>query len=268
MLCVSVIIQHITVYEKNLIAINIHFSEIPKKGCAMTNSEMFLELYKDLEELLEVKYSNGKKYPGSAVMRFYNDDEGKRWREELNICREMRNVLAHHAQIGGKPVFEPSDEVVDVLRRILEYVKNPPVALSIATPAAMLVTCDPDDSAEDVIRMMKERGYSHVPVVDGGVLKGVFSVGTVFSMVEKYGSGGVRESSRIRDFGEFLPIDRHTTESFGFVADSAPYSGLKQRFTAKGPHERRLAALFVTANGRKEEKLLGIITPWDMIKEK
>lgn len=201
-------------------------------------------------------------------MRFYNDDEGKKWREELNICREMRNMLAHHAQIGGKPVFEPSDEVVDVLRRILDDVKNPPVAMTIATPASMLVTCDPDDLAENVIHMMKKQGYSHVPVVERGVLKGVFSVGTVFSMVDKYGPGNVREGARIRDFEEFLPVDRHTTESFGFVSDSAPYSGLKQRFTAKGPHERRLAALFVTANGNPGEKLLGIITPWDMIKGK
>lgn len=234
----------------------------------MNNADIFLELYKNLEELLEVRYSGGKKYPGSAVMRFYNDDDGKKWREEINICREMRNMLSHHAQIGGKPVFEPSDEVINVLRRILEDVKNPPVAMSIATPAAKLVTCDPDDIAESVIHMMKERGYSHMPVVENGVLKGVFSVGTVFSMVDKYGADGVAVGARIRDFGEFLPIDKHTTECFGFVSDSAPYSGLKQRFTAKGPHERRLAALFVTANGRQEEKLLGIITPWDMIKGK
>ncbi len=234
----------------------------------MHNADVFLELYKNLEELLEVKYSDGRKYPGSAVMRFYNDDEGKKWREELNICREMRNMLSHHAQIGGKPVFEPSDEIVELLRRILNDVKNPPVAMSIATPAKNLVTCDHDDIAENVIRMMKERGYSHVPVLDGGRLAGVFSVGTVFSMVDKYGADGVRKGARIRDFEEFLPIDRHTTECFGFVSDSAPFSGLKQRFTAKGPHERRLAALFVTNSGNKNEKLLGIITPWDMIKGK
>lgn len=234
----------------------------------MNNADIFLELYKNLEELLEVRYSNGKKYPGSAVVRFYNDDAGKKWREEINICREMRNMLSHHAQIGGKPVFEPSDEVVKVLRRILEDVKNPPVAMSIATPAEKIVSCDPDDLAEDIIHMMKEHGYSHVPVMDRGVLKGVFSVGTVFSMVDKYGADSVEKGAKIRDYGEFLPIDKHTTECFGFVADSAPYSGLKQRFTAKGPHERRLAALFVTANGRQDEKLLGIITPWDMIKGK
>lgn len=234
----------------------------------MHNSDIFLELYKNLEELLEVKYSNGRNYPGSAVIRFYNDDDGKKWREELNICREMRNMLSHHAQIGGVPVFEPSDEVIKILRRILEDVKNPPVAMSIATPANQLVSCRLDDSAEDVIRSMKGHGYSHVPVIEGGRLVGVFSVGTVFSMMDKYGAGGVKKDSHISDFKEFLPIDKHLTECFGFVSDSAPFKGLKQRFTANGPREKRLVALFVTENGNKNEKILGIITPWDMIKEK
>lgn len=230
----------------------------------MSNAEKFLELYKALEELLTVKYSDGRKYTGSTVMRFYNDDEGKKWREELNICREMRNMLSHHAKVGGKPVFEPSIEVIGVLRQIVDEVKNPPVAMTVATPADKLVTCDHGDTVRDVIHMMKEQGYSHVPVLEKDRLAGVFSAGTVFSAVEKYGD--VRDGARIRDFAEFLPPERHETETFGFVSDSAPYSGLKYRFTAKGPRERRLAALFVTANGNKHEPLLGMITPWDMIK--
>ena len=234
----------------------------------MRNSDIFLELYKNLEELLEVKYSVGKKYTGSAVMKYYNDDESKKWREELNICREMRNMLSHHAKIGGKPVFEPSDEIVEVLRRILGDVKNPPVSMSIATPASRLITCVEDDLAENVIHKMREHGYSHVPVMDSGRLVGVFSVGTVFSMIEKYGVDGVPRGAKVRDFEEFLPVENHMTECFGFVSDSAAFSGLKQRFTAKGPRERRVAALFVTANGNKNEKLLGMITPWDMIKGK
>lgn len=233
----------------------------------MSNSEIFLELYKNLEELLTARFSDGgKRSPGSAVMRYYNDDEGRKWREELNLCREMRNMLSHHAQIGGEPVFEPSDAVIGVLKQILTDVENPPVAMTIATPAAKLVTCDQGDRAEDIIKMMRDKGYSHVPVLEKGRLVGVFSVGTVFSMVEKYGPAAIPEGAAVGDFSEFLPPDRHTTESFGFVSGNSPYGGLKHKFTAKGPKERRVAALFVTSSGNKTEKLLGIITPWDMIK--
>jgi len=232
----------------------------------MTNSDIFLELYKELEELLTVKYSGSKKPVGSAVMRYFNDDEGKKWREELNICREMRNMLSHHAMIGGKAVFEPSDEIIGILQRILSEVKNPPVAMTIATPYKALYTCTVDDSVEEVAHNMKMRGYSHVPVMKGRRLIGVFSVGTVFAMVEKYGTGAFTPDDVIGDMREFLPINSHITESFGFVSDSAAFSGLKSRFTAKSPADMRLAALFVTENGNPGEDLLGMITPWDMIK--
>lgn len=38
-------------------------------------------------------------------------------------------MLSHHAQIGGEDIFQPSDSVVDVMREILDSVKNPPVAV-------------------------------------------------------------------------------------------------------------------------------------------
>lgn len=232
----------------------------------MSNADAFLELYKNLEELLEVRYSDGRKYAGSTVMRFYNDEDGKKWREELNVCREMRNMLSHHADIDGQPVFEPSDAVLRVLENIIEDVKNPPVAMSIATPAKSLLTCSYGDKAEDVMRKMKECGYSHVPVIEDGRLVGVFSVGTAFSMIEKYGLDRFRSNVLIGELAEFLPIDRHMTESFGFTADTTPYRSLRNRFAGNGPKNRRLAALFVTQNGRENGKVLGIITPWDMIK--
>ncbi len=232
----------------------------------MSKADLFLELYKTLEQLLEVKYSDGRKLPGSTVMRYYNDEESKKWREELNICREMRNVLSHHADIGGQPVFEPSDAVINVLRRIIDEVKNPPVAMNFATPAPQIFFCKYDDKVEYAVRRMKEKGYSHLPVIENGKLVGVFSVGTLFSMMGKYGIERFQSGVLIRDFKEFLPIDKHLTESFAFVAKDSPYSSLKHKFSAKGPKHRRLAALFVTETGRENERILGIITPWDMIK--
>lgn len=233
----------------------------------MTRADIFIDLYKNLEELLWSRYSDGKQYSGSAVMRYYNSDEGKKWREELNVCREMRNILSHHASIDGEAVFEPSEGVISALERIIEDVKNPPMARTIATPSARLVTCRLSDLLDKTVAVMKERGYSHVPVVERGRLCGVFSVGTVFSMLEKYGAKRIEENSHISDFSEFLPIDRHMTETFGFVPEDAPYSSLKASFVARGPKHRRIAALFVTPSGKKDEPLSGIITPWDMIKE-
>ena len=45
------------------------------------------------------------------------------------------------------------------------------------------------------------------------------------------------------------------------------FDDLKDRFTYLGPQKKRLAAIFVTRTGKEKEPLLGMITPWDMIRK-
>jgi CBS domain-containing protein len=40
-------------------------------------------------------------------------------------------------------------------------------------------TCTPDDDTESLMRIMTERRIRHVPVVDGGRLSGIVSIGDV-----------------------------------------------------------------------------------------
>lgn len=42
-----------------------------------------------------------------------------------------------------------------------------------------LVTCRPGDGVEDVMRLMTDRRVRHVPVLDGGSLVGIVSIGDV-----------------------------------------------------------------------------------------
>ena len=60
--------------------------------------EKFLELYKEMEGLLKEKYM-GEATRSGVVMKFINSLEGKRFREKLNTCREIRNILAHSPDI-------------------------------------------------------------------------------------------------------------------------------------------------------------------------
>ena len=41
---------------------------------------------------------------------------------------------------------------------------------------------------------------------------------------------------------------------------------IKELFNHEGPEVRRVAAVFVTQNGKKNTALLGMITPWDIMK--
>lgn len=232
----------------------------------MTNARIFLDLYNTLEELLRAKYTTPDRRISNVVLRYANEIEGRKWREELDLCREIRNMLSHHARYEGEDIFQPSDALIDLLREVIDAVENPPVAMTICTPVNKLLVCRENDRATDIIRKMHSAGYSHVPLVRNGSLVGVFSAGAIFSCLEKYGTSTVSGETLISEFDEFLPVDAHKTEAYRFVDPSATYYGLKSHFDPAGPAKLRIAAVFVTRNGKKNGELLGMITPWDMIR--
>lgn len=223
--------------------------------------ESFLNAYRDLEEVLAVKYGQR-----AGTVQLFASGEGARYFEELNLFREMRNLLSHHGRIDGSPVVLPSEQALKKLLEILEYAKNPPMALSLATPAEKLCRARLSDELSRIIEVMEKRGYSHIPVLtkNKGVF-GVFSVGTLFSYARSNPQSAI-EGMTLRDMSAYLPPEKHTTEKFAFVSPEASLYGIKELFTAPGPNHRRVAAVFVTEDGRQSSRLLGMITPWDVFK--
>lgn len=225
----------------------------------------FLNLYKMIEDTLEEKYTRqGRRY-SSVVMEFINSPEGEPWREKMDMCREIRNLMTHTADFGEEAVITPAQGVVEMLREIYEYLQKPPMALSYATPYAQLLKASPADPVLPLMRAMSRRGFSHVPVMRGDGMVGVFSVSSVFSNVLS-GSGRITNDMRVRDFGELLSIENHMAEQFAFISEQATLPEAQAMFDRK--EKKRMAALFVTKDGLPDGKLMGMITPWDVLRRK
>lgn len=229
-------------------------------------SNEFLNLYRTLEDILTNKYTNQKRKYFNAIIQYTNDDEGRKYKEELNLFREIRNLLSHHPEINGENVIEPSQSVIDTLREIIYSVENPPMAMTIATPIHHLVTATLNSSVTDIIKQMDDRGFSHIPILNEQILYGVFSVSTLFTYFRENGRERLETTTVMDHFKEFLPIEVHTTETFKFKSAKSTYYELKDEFSIFGPKKMRVAAIFITENGSKNKPLLGMITPWDLIR--
>lgn len=228
----------------------------------MSRGEIFLNLYRELEEVLSAE--NGGSRPGLIQDFAYN--EGYRYREDLLLFREIRNLLSHHGEIDGEDAVIASEAAVNRLREVLEFAKNPPAAMNAAIPVNELYTASLSDKVSEVIENMESRGFSHVPIINaGGVLTGVFSVGTLFTFARRR-KGQAPAELRLAELEELLRADRHTTEQFAFVSTDAPCSQIKKLFRSEGPGVRRVAAVFVTSDGTERGRLLGMITPWDILR--
>ena len=233
----------------------------------METAYEFLDLYKQLEDALANRLKAGDPRRGSVVVDFMNSTEGAPYKERLNLCREIRNVMTHSADVAGEPVVTPSGAVIQSLREVVEAVKQPCLALSCATPADQLLMADLDDGAVSLMKQMEQRGFSHVPVLREGRLAGVFSVSTVFSAGLQGRKFTLTESTRVRDFEALLPVEKHISERFCFLPEDALLPEACEAFEAKGREKRRrVAAVFLTADGTQRSRLRGMLTPWDLLR--
>lgn len=224
----------------------------------------FLDIYKQLEEELENKYKGAKRRSTSVVMEFLRDSESEPVRDELDLCREIRNMLTHNANLAGEPVLQPSAPVVDALRNTLEFVRRPPLAIDFATKADRLMCADLEQKVLRLMQIMDENGYSHIPVMRGGKFFGVFSVGSVFLYQLKTGGRAITAQTELKDLAEYLDI-RERMENYEFVPKAETYTAVRRKFERIRGKNKRISVIFITETGHPGERLLGMLTPWDVL---
>ncbi len=226
----------------------------------------FLDLYKQLEEVLEEKYRNARRRCSSVVMEFLQDYDSTPVREKLDVCREIRNLLTHSANLGGEPIVEPSAQVVKALREALEFVKRPPLALEYAVKGEQIMKAGLNQKVLRLMEIMERNGYSHIPVMRNGELFGVFSAGAVFLYQLRSGGKAITPNTTLRDLGKYLDLGEHM-ENYEFVPRSETYISVRKKFEKFRGKNKRISAIFITETGRPDQRLLGMLTPWDVLGE-
>lgn len=229
-------------------------------------SEEFIDLYKQLEDALEEKFSGKKRRFSSVIYEYINSYESAQVRDELNLCREIRNLLTHNANFGGMPIVEPSEPVMEALKGVIEYVRRPPLALEFATVGSRILCAKPTDKILKLMETMDRNGFSHIPVLDGEKFLGVFSVSTIFSAVLRSPAFSIGADTTIASLAQHLPVDRHV-ENFAFVARDTSSVQAKRMFEKIRGKNKRLSVIFITETGTRDEPLLGMLSPWDLMKE-
>lgn len=97
---------------------------------------------------------------------------------------DLVNDLRHY-NIGAMVVQDDAGTLLgivserDVVRRLAEQGNDLLQRPISAIMTRVVVTCDPDDTVDDLTLVMTERRIRHVPVVRAGELVGIVSIGDV-----------------------------------------------------------------------------------------
>lgn len=228
----------------------------------MSRADEFLDLYRELEDVAAEQYNLLK--DGHVVYNLSGRPEFRSFKADLDYCRDVRNLLSHKPKIGCHYVVEPSKEMVEFLRSTINKIIHPLKAADLMIPMTKILWKGRNDLVLPVLYDMLEHTYTHIPILENGAVVGVLSESTILSYLVDEEIIEVNSSVRFSDLEKYLKIENHKSESFRFVSKNALKSQLDEMFSNALNRGDRIGMVFVTQNGKKNEKILGLITAWDL----
>lgn len=224
---------------------------------------IFRELCNKFEDLVRIKYK--VKDEEGAFYILSNQKEYKKFEKDINLIRKIRNLLSHgECKVEGKIAIEINENIIEKLKEIISLLENPPLVASRYITEMFVV--DLEEKLENLIKTMNEKKISHVPVLDKDKkLVGVFSENTIFSKLSEDEIIEIGKEYKVKDYEKYIKLENHSSEYFDFIKRNEELASAQNLFNKSIKKDKKLVMLFVTENGKKTEKILGIITPWDLL---
>ena len=159
-------------------------------------------------------------------------------------------------------IAEPNDRAVAEIERIVETITNPPKV--IPRFQTEVLTLQITESVVEAVKSMYDRSFSQIPVYDGDEFTGVLTTNTVARWLGSCAEVDIISltETTIASVLEYTEDeDNHV-----FLGRSATLFEVQDRFQTYEGRGKRLEAILVTDSGKPTEKLLGVVTIWDLPK--
>lgn len=237
-----------------------------------SNSDRFISAYNQLDKYMERNLGgdrgNTTYYHRVNAMASRNATFRKR-KELLHSFGELRNAIVHDfGRNSIEIIAEPHLAHVEVFEKILHEVMDPPNALEkLAVKRQDIFALKPEDLALTAIQKMTRENYSYLPLLSNDQLVGVFSEESVFAYLSEHGSMDLSKGLKIKDFQAYTKLDAHRNEAFQFASRLETVADLEERLRSVKEGDKRLEVIFITERGKSSEKLLGMVTIWDLARD-
>lgn len=231
-------------------------------------TQQFNKLFQRFERLVKEKTqsNDGTKFL-QAVQKL--ETKNSFIKENYHLIEDLyalRNVFSHRER--GRLIASISDEALVSLQYLLEQLKKPRTVASVFMQKDGVYQARTDDMVSRVMRHMDEHVYTHVPVWQEERLIGVFAYSSLFAWLtdaqKKSRDTVVFEKQYMSDISpRFL---NSPAVNFKFVSEKLSAFEIHPIFQDAVTKRKRLDVLLITKNGKRDEKISGLITPWDLNK--
>lgn len=226
-----------------------------------SNHEQFLKLYDELDELLRTTWGDKEVFLDRVAKAGYKrgtPDYGK-----LHAIHKVRSTLSHS---NGLPFdIVVGDDWLSYLQKHISRAAGRRYASQMCISSVYTTTWT--ERTRTVLQKMHECEYSHVPIVEhDGRVVGVLGEDSIVhrSLREEMGIDGGTTVAELKPYCQLSEGRGPRSETIGFIGKKAPMFEVVNRFETALRDRRRLSLLIVTENGHSTDRMIGIITVWDL----
>jgi CBS domain-containing protein len=234
---------------------------------AADSSSKFLSIYNEIDHHMR-KVLNVPSYTDHGTLLRQMSEKNRLFEsyyKDLKLFAELRNLLVHNPYPDrASPLIIPHDYIIKRYNDIRSTVLHPKKAIDIAVKTEHIYQTSLDANVIEVMQAMNDKTYTHVPVVLGEKMIGVFSENTILTYLVQNKDAIIPKDTMIEEFKEFIGLDNHPSEYFEFVSRYTLLVDVETLFKKRLKERKRIAVVYVTEHGKKDEKLLGMITAWDV----
>ncbi|MGD9679414.1 MAG: CBS domain-containing protein [Vulcanibacillus sp.] len=231
----------------------------------MRNSDRFLLAYNLIEKALK-QYSPNEHFTSfpklifnakgsNAVVRKYYDD--------LKEFAELRNAIVHDSFDTIHAIAEPHDKIVEKIENIMQEISAPKKAIPFFE--SDVTVFQSNNSLKDILIAINKFSYSKFPVYENKIYIGLLTKTNIIDWLAKK----VDSLDRL-SFSEILIKDilsqQKKPKNYMFINKNITIYDIREIFYKSTFKDQKIEALLISDNGSENGKLLGIITPADLIK--
>lgn len=251
------------------------------------NIDEFVGVFKELESLLREKYKI-EKFSEALNAAADKDHVIKNNETFIKKCADLRNINLHESLFSKQRLqfslkkndkepdyfSVPSSEQIEKLRGIIARIRNPKVkdmnngGQKFFVPRDNIYVCKPEFLVRDVIAEMRDKTYSHVPIIgDHGHVIGVFGDDVLGNVLKEERSFG-KQDPKIEDVLDYCKFEGRHDEILFKNYETVTLENIEDSFaeSIKSAKPHKLSLILLTEDGNQSGELKGLVTIWDMFR--
>lgn len=229
----------------------------------LRNSDLFLASYNRIDRALREFVGASQKETFSKVLKLSKQKSAivRRYQTDLRELADLRNAIVHESTDSSYVIAEPHESTVRKIERIEKEILEPEMVFPKFNTE--VTTFHLNDSLADVLREVNMKAYSQFPLYNKEEFKGLLSENGITNWLSKNVDEDILSlfETTLSD----VLYHQEDQSNYTFINRNMSIYKAKEIFKEKFDNGIELDALLITQNGLAKEKLLGIMTRWDII---